>query len=204
MKSTIQQSETSAQSNRPITAPQKSMEASSATTENINFRTQENLMRNEFSGFVSVADLLNDRSMIPRVKGVYMVVRQTNAAPIFLEKGSGGFYQGKDPNVSIDKLHKNWVDDTCVVYIGQTGGNRKGQPSSGTLSERIETYIRFGQGENIGHRGGRCIWQLTDASDLLFCWKELPNDDPRKVEKELIGTFKRQHCGKRPFANLRD
>lgn len=204
MKSTIQQSETSAQSNRPITAPQKSMEASSATTENINFRTQENLMRYGFSGFVSVADLWNDRSMIPRVKGVYMVVRQTNAAPIFLEKGSGGFYQGKDPNVSIDKLHKNWVDDTCVVYIGQTGGNRKGQPSSGTLSERIETYIKFGQGENIGHRGGRCIWQLTDASDLLFCWKELPNDDPRKVEKELIGTFKRQHCGKRPFANLRD
>lgn len=65
--------------------------------------------------------------------------------------------------------------------------------------------MQFGQGEPIGHWGGRLIWQLKDAKDLIVCWKVLGKDEePREVEKEMIQAFKKGHDGKRPFANLQD
>lgn len=62
----------------------------------------------------------------------------------------------------------------------------------------------FGQGKPVSHWGGRLIWQLEDAKDLIVCWKVLEKEEPRNVEKEMIQEFKEQHKGKRPFANLQD
>lgn len=62
--------------------------------------------------------------------------------------------------------------------------------------------IRFGSGEAVGHWGGRYIWQLEDADQLLFCWKAYA--DAEQLEKALIAAFKKCHDGKRPFANLKD
>lgn len=171
----------------------------------MDYRTISDLQTAGFEGFKSIRDLWKERlsnasSSSLSSPGVYMVVRRTNAAPEFLERGTGGFFKGKDPNVSLEELNKNWVDDTCVVYIGQAGGNG----SSATLRKRLRQYLNFGQGETVGHWGGRYIWQLKDAADLLFCWKTLTTDDPRAVEKSLISEFKEYYAGKRPFANLRD
>lgn len=171
---------------------------------NIDFKTIESLKSIGFEGFVPVADLWRDHSVIPNVKGVYMVVRTANTAPKFLNIGTGGFYKDKDPNISLDLLHAGWVDETCVVYIGQAGGMRNGKQSKSTLRKRLDLYLRFGRGESVAHWGGRCIWQLEDAANLLFCWKPLRADDPREVEAFLISSFKKCYGGRRPFANKQD
>ena len=133
-------------------------------------------------------------------KGVYVVLRESESSPQFLSEGTGGFFKGKNPNVSIAELKANWVEGTHVIYIGKAGG----ADSSATLQKRLGQYLRFGQGANIGHWGGRYIWQLADSRDLVVCWKTLTNEEPREIEHQMIADFKAVHAGKRPFANLKD
>lgn len=101
----------------------------------------EKLKANGFSGFVSVADLRNSCSQIPMVMGVYVVLRMSEDEPKFLEKGTGGFYNEKDPNVPLNVLKENWVENSPIVYIGKAGdpGQKK------TLKKRISQYIKFGE-----------------------------------------------------------
>ena len=158
---------------------------------NIEFRTIEDLKNAGFKGFEKVKDLKEKHSTIPETMGVYMVVRNSSDQPAFLKIGSGGFFKGKNPNVPIDELKRNWVEDTCVVYIGKAT----------SLRDRLKLYIRFGSGKPAAHYGGRYIWQLKDHDDLLFCWKTLEDKDPEQYESELIEAF-RNIYGERPFANL--
>lgn len=160
----------------------------------------EKLKADGFSGFVSVADLRKSCSAIPEVMGVYVVLRLSDEEPQFVEKGTGGFFKGKDPNEPISKLKKNWLENSPIIYIGKAGGSG----IKATLRSRLEQYIQFGEGKNIGHWGGRYIWQLADAADLIFAWKPLSDIYPIEVEKQMIADFKQAHDGKRPFANLRD
>lgn len=64
--------------------------------------------------------------------------------------------------------------------------------------------MSFGQGKPVDHWGSRLIWQLEDAKNLIVCRKVLEKEEPRDVEKGMIQEFKKQHKGKRPFANLQD
>ncbi len=153
-----------------------------------------------FDGFVTVADLRRgNRDNIPAVPGVYLVLRDCASHPEFLDVGTGGRFKNKDPNVSVSKLKDEWVEGAVIVYVGQAGSKSKR-----TLKKRIGELIRFGQGSPVGHRGGRLIWQLRGADRLLVCWKEVADDDPRELEKELIAAFKSVYGDRRPFANLRD
>lgn len=150
-----------------------------------------------FSGFVKLEHLFVNSSLIPDIKGVYMILCIKNKSPEFLEIGTGGHFKGKNPNISLTELKHNWVENTQVVYIGKAGGD----DSKATLRSRLTQYFRFGQGKNVGHYGGRLIWQIKNSKELLVCWKPLPNDDPRSVEAELIRDFVTKYK-KRPFANL--
>ena len=165
----------------------------------LDFKSIDNLRHNGFSGFVSVAALRQDLTQIPDIRGVYMVVRKIGSQPQFRATGSGGHYKGTDPNVPIEKLRKNWVEETCVLYIGKAGDEH----SQATLRSRLRQYLQFGAGKPIGHKGGRYIWQLWDAEDLLFCWKPLPSGNPPNEETALLAAFKGQYEGRLPFANLR-
>ena len=53
---------------------------------------------------------------------------------------------------------------------------------------------------NVAHWGGRYLWQLADAEDLVLCWKPTPRSDPRSVEKAMISDFEVTY-GRRPYAN---
>ena len=174
-------------------------EAEGLDCPDLDFKSIDNLRRNGFSGFVSVAALRQDLTQIPDIRGVYMVVRKIGSRPQFRATGSGGHYKGTDPNVPIEKLRKNWVEETCVLYIGKAGDEH----SQATLRSRLRQYLQFGAGKPIGHKGGRYIWQLWDAEDLLFCWKPLPSGNPPKEETALLAAFKGQYEGRLPFANLR-
>lgn len=150
-------------------------------------------MAEGFDGFIRVAELRDSMFLLPEEAGVYVVLRSSQAEPQFLEKGTGGFFKGKNPNVSIAELIENYVYDTKTLYIGKATNLRK----------RVGQLLRFGQGASVGHWGGRYLWQLADSANLAIAWKPTPNCDPRIVEAGMIQDFISLY-GKRPFANLKD
>ena len=166
----------------------------------MDFNNINELKKFGFSGFITIQSLWSDKKMIPKQKGVYLVLNPVYDKPVkFLNPGVGGFFKGKDPNVSVEEIKQNYVTDSFVVYVGKAGGPKV----KATLFSRLGQYLRFGQGKNVGHWGGRFIWQLANHEDLVICWKPIPNEDPREVEKDLIHEYF-EHFGMRPFANLTD
>jgi hypothetical protein len=165
----------------------------------MDFNDIEVIRKEGFLGFKRICELFSDCSSIPKVKGVYLVLNPHHRKADFLQIGTGGYFKGRNPNVDLADLKRNWVDNSLVVYIGKAGSDT----GKATLHSRLKQYCGFGQGKNIGHWGGRLIWQLRDSSELIVCWKALPDGDPRGVEKDLIGEFV-STFGKRPFANLAD
>lgn len=150
-----------------------------------------------FEGFLTIGELMTDRSPVPKAPGVYQLLRTTGAPPRFIEPGTGGWFKGRDPNVPAHALTGAWVETSPVVYIGKAGG----PGIKATLHSRLGQYLSFGSGRNVGHWGGRYVWQLADALELVVCWRELPEGSPREVERAMIRDFVEVH-GKRPFANL--
>ena len=163
----------------------------------MNFNNIESIKDEGFSGFKPVKDLWINKSCIPKEMGVYFVINPYCLNTRFINPGVGGFFKGKDPNVTEKILLENHVEGALVVYIGKAGS----PTGSATLNSRLGQYLRFGQTKNVGHWGGRYIWQLKNHAELIFCWKPTPNDDPRAVELYYINLFKAQF-GKLPFANL--
>lgn len=158
----------------------------------MNFNNIEEIKKYGFKCFESVKDLREDSSLIPQKKGVYLVLKPQDMDVKFLETGTGGHTKG-NPNVSIDKLKAKWIEDTLVLYVGRTGR---------TLYERINELLRFGQGENIDHWGGRYLWQINHSEELVICWKEMQDEDPEEIWKQLLWDFESVYS-KLPFANLR-
>ena len=154
------------------------------------FNDIDEIKKAGFIGFKKMSELFLDSSMLPDNNGVYLVLNVDNKAGEFLTIGSGGHFKGKDPNISLADLKSNWVDNTKVVYIGKAT----------SLRSRLRQYFSFGQGKNIGHYGGRLIWQIKYSKDLVVCWKSLTTD-PREFEADLIQQFVKTF-GCRPFANL--
>ena len=150
-----------------------------------------------FTGFQKISELKRDISVIPKEKGVYLVLYTKKEHPSFMETGTGGYFKGKNPNVAIEDIKQKWVNGAIVVYIGKAGGLN----SKATLLSRIKQYLAFGQGQDIGHYGGRYIWQMKDSDNLLICWKVLADEEPREAESELISDFITRY-NKMPFANL--
>ena len=153
-----------------------------------------------FAGFVSAKTLRTKAHLIPSEPGVYLLLRDSDSPPKFLSVGTGGYFKNKDPNVSVTRLKNEWVPDATIVYVGKAGGI--GLDSN--LNNRINQLIKFGEGKKVPHWGGRLVWQLCDAEQLLVCWKVARESQPRKIEKMIIEKFKQSHRGMRPFANLQD
>ncbi len=164
----------------------------------MDFSGTKGIAKNGFSGFVKVEALWADSSQIPKERGVYLVLNPTFEDCKFIVPGVGGFFKGKDPNVSIQELESNHVHGSVVVYIGKAGS----LTGNATLQSRLRQYLKFGQGKNIGHWGGRYIWQILNHSNLVFCWKPILDEDPRDVEKVMISEFLAKY-GQMPFANLK-
>ncbi|MCH8034838.1 MAG: hypothetical protein IH950_13915 [Bacteroidetes bacterium] len=137
----------------------------------------------------------NNCTNVPDKKGIYFVIIDEPVE--FLQKSVGGRFKRKNPTVPLQKLKDRWVDNTLVVYIGQSGGGT----SSATINKRMKQFMKFGQGQPVGHWGGRLIWQIKNNRKLKICWKTLTNNDPREIEKELIQQFE-NHYFKKPFANI--
>lgn len=164
----------------------------------MDFNNIEWIRSEGFAGFLSIRNLQNDISPVPDKMGVYFLIHNGVQTPKFIDPGSGGFFKGKDPNVPISELNQNWVSGANVVYIGKAGGIG----SKSTLKKRLKQYMQFGLGKNIGHYGGRYIWQLQDSGEIKICWKTIVGSGPELIETEYLRMFHDQF-NKLPFANLR-
>lgn len=145
-----------------------------------------------YSGFVPFSEL--ERADVPREVGVYVVLRESIAPPTFLAQSGAGRFKGKDPTVPIDVLRERWIPTAQIVNVGKAGPTPKRH-----LAKRLREYRRFGEGEPVGHWGGRLIWQLADHADLLVAWSIA--EHPACAESTLIRGFASVY-GRRPFANL--
>ncbi|NBJ17009.1 MAG: hypothetical protein FNP40_15920 [Dehalobacter sp. 4CP] len=165
------------------------------------------LTSNKFEQFIRIGDYERNQDItlsIPNTEGVYAVVSPHYPEKRFLIEGTGGFFKRKNPNVPEHVVLKNWVEGTHILYLGKAGGtDKKGKISKAALRDRITTYIKFGYGYDIGHWGGRLIWQLEYSRDLLIYWRICnEGENPVEIEKMLIRDFEDRY-GKMPFANLR-
>ena len=145
-----------------------------------------------FDGGVPIAELSRSCAVIPDAPGVYVVVAPEEFKARFLHESSGGHFKGREPSVPVEKLHACWVPESPVLYICKAT----------RLQIRIKQYLRFGAGHPVPHWGGRHIWQLSNAQELLFYWKPTPADDPRDAERSMLALFRAEY-GRLPFANMR-
>lgn len=146
------------------------------------------LKQNGFAGWLPFAAI--GSSECPKTGGVYVVVHDGHATPVFAEKSCGGWFKGRDPSVSQDVLTANWVSGAEVLYIGKADDLRR----------RLIQFADFGAGKPIGHWGGRLIWHMPETAALLVAWTETPGRIPIEVEAELIDSFRAVY-GQPPFAN---
>jgi hypothetical protein len=165
--------------------------------------SKDNLLSMGFVGFIRLKDIENDYNIFPDCKGLYIIYIDDNQDIGFYNPGTGGLFKGKDPNVTIEELNRKWVKDANVLYIGRAGGTAKnGRVYNSTLRTRIMQYLKFGKGKNIGHWGGRHIWQIKESDTLMIAYKILDEGNPVIEEQELINEFKSHYNGRLPFANL--
>jgi hypothetical protein len=159
--------------------------------------TRAALTRAGFVGWVP-PERLTTRG-VSREPGVYVIWRESVAAPEFLERSRGGIVKGGEPTVPVERLAANWVPGASVLYIGKASPRASGRPA---LAHRLGQYRRFGAGLPVDHWGGRMVWQLADHAELLVAWRPTAPEDPEEVETAMIDAFEAHH-GRLPFANLR-
>ena len=149
----------------------------------------------QFKGFKTIRELKESCSEVPSSNGVYLVLRRNNQQPKFSISSLGGYVKvpNDSPCYSLSYLQEQYVNGTCILYIGKSKNMRR----------RLRSYMRFGQGKRASHGGGRAIWQMTDVDDFVICWAET-YENSRMVERRMIQAFKLSHEGKRPFANMSD
>jgi hypothetical protein len=129
-----------------------------------------------------------DLTRVPEGPGVYVVLREKGAPPVFLERSPAGPHQGREATADLESLREAWVARTPLLYVGETK----------TLRKRLEQFRRQGAGESANHWGGIYLWQLSDSGDLRVAWRE--EEDPVAAKRALLAEF-RKAFGCRPFAN---
>ena len=138
----------------------------------------------QFKGFKTIRELKESCSEVPSSNGVYLVLRRNNQQPIFSISSLGGYVKvpNDSPCYSLSYLQEQYVNGTCILYIGK----------STNMRSRLRSYMRFGQGKRASHGGGRAIWQMTDVDDFVICWAETL-ENSRMVEWRMIQAFKFSH-----------
>jgi len=142
------------------------------------------------AGFVGWVPLVGiQATALPKLHGVYVVVRTAESERAFIttnaaEKGT------RAKAYPVTELENQWLTTTPVLYIGKAAGSRG-------LAQRL---VPFGR-KATSHSGGRSIWQLADADDLLVAWRIAR--DASALEMAMIAAFALKF-GQRPFANRRN
>lgn len=94
--------------------------------------TAEGLRAQGFVGFERFLRL--DLRQLPTGAGVYVVLRESDDRPTFLERNPAGWFKGQDPTVRIAELEAAWPDGAQCVYIGKADVGAPVDAASGSGS----------------------------------------------------------------------
>lgn len=170
--------------------------------------TNEIISKYKLSEYITLNQYISDpvgvKAKLPESQGIYFVIYPHEwPEDLFLPRGTGGYFKGKDPNVSIEELWSNWVEEADILYIGKAGGIRNnGNIIKSTLRKRIIALLQFGNGKNVGHWGGRYLWQHENSPDFRVYWYTCTDENSICLEEKLIKDFQKMY-NKKPYANLR-
>ena len=143
-----------------------------------------------YQGFVAIAELRGTGfSAVPEEPGTYCVLLPAGMQVRFLARNPGGRFKDRDPTLSQAELQAEWVEGASVLYIG----------TSSNLRRRIRQFLAFGAGRRVGHWGGRLIWQIAGAEQLLLAWAT--SAEHQGAEDRLLADFETAF-GRLPLANL--
>lgn len=141
---------------------------------------------------VTLRELLcNGCKNIPEEPGIYWVFAP-EGMPIHFHTKS---YHPKAKLYPIKKLRDKF--ETCtdhrVLYIGKAEGRRG-------LRQRLKQYMAYGQGRGMVHQGGRAIWQIENADQLLLAYEVC--EHPGLREHQLLQAYRNKNHTY-PLANWR-
>lgn len=128
---------------------------------------------------------------VPDVPGIYGVFRLADPLPRFVVKNAAARWKGQDPTIGVPALQAAWLDEAALLYVDK----------GASLRTRVRQLVEFGHGKQVAHWGGRALWQLSDADDLVVAWR--PAEEPKAAEAELLAAFQAVH-GRPPWANALD
>ena len=174
-------------------APEEPIPEDPSPSQEVVAFTREWLAARGFVGFTRLRDL--DLKRVPEAQGVYVLLREAPTPPRILEESPAGRFKGRDPTAPSDLLEGKWVDGAHCVYIGKADLTPRT-----SLRKRVTDFRSFGSGRDIGHYGGRYVWQVADAEDYLVAWM-VTSEPPANVEADLVDEFEQLH-GSMPFGNI--
>jgi hypothetical protein len=143
------------------------------------------LMSAGFEGFIPFIGLHIEG--LPERRGVYAVLRETRERPTFIPTNVILRRRAYD----VDRLEAKWLDGQEIVYIGSA------EPVDG-LRGRLGGFSK----QSSSHTGGRALWQLSDAAELVVAWAETPEHSAMAVEKSFLSAYK-SAFDQYPYANWR-
>lgn len=135
---------------------------------------------------------------LPDLEGVYAIVRESMARPIFTEEDHS------KPRATIRtavEAAERWVPDVQLLYFGKGPLRNSTSHKRDGLAQRIYEFQQHGYAGGANHYGGKLIWQISSADQLLVAWKTLPDRTSDSVESGLILGFN-ETLGMQPYANV--
>lgn len=153
-----------------------------------------------YVGFEPLLSLRHDH--VPDQPGTYMVMRLKTMPPTILEARRADPPRVRGKVYSAAELRDRWRQRGIsgpVLYIGK---------ADNSLRTRLRLFKGSGLGTKSNHEGGKSLWWLADAEDLIVAWRPLDVDQrhgfkpAERHEDELLLAFMRDHGGDMPWANV--
>lgn len=128
-----------------------------------------------FKGFIPIRDLRGDKiKEVPTNPGLYVVLREDDTEPNFLDKNVADFYTKKSYTFDIELLKERWVKGQHLIYIS----------AAKSLRQKIRWYLKYKKGfEHETKIAGRIIWQIEGHNDFVIAWQE---EDDRKIDYSTL------------------
>lgn len=143
----------------------------------------------------TVKDLYQRLKELPDTCGIYIIEAPKGMKIEFLSSTTAPeTYKGKNLLYDSKTLQEKFNNgDKEILYIGKTTC-RQG------LRNRLGSYIKYGYGHEVAHRGGRALWQIKNSRDLTVYYYEC--EDANGLEQKLLKEYKNKY-NVLPVANHR-